>query len=225
MPNNAGYAVACNRGAALTTSPWLLFLNPDALIAPDTLAQLLQVAQSDPTIGLLGADVRAPDGSREAAARRRDPTLSRMLVTQLARVPGGSAFAADGIEQAPRDEPTSVVDAVSGALMLMPRAVFERIGGFDESFFLHAEDLELCRRVRAAGARVVVANNIPVTHAQGSSSRGRPFFVVWHKHRSLWRYFAKHDGVRVYTPRGVALMVLLGLRIVAQSTMRLIRPR
>lgn len=225
MGRNAGFAAACNRGAAISASPWLLFLNPDALVEPDTLTRLRDIAARDDSIGLLGADVRDADGRREAAARRRDPTLARIWATQVARATGRSAWAERGLELSVRDEPLSTVDACSGALMLMPRTVFQRIDGFDEGYFLHAEDLDLCRRVRDAGRRVVVANEVPVTHVQGTSSRARPFFVLWHKHRSLWRYFVKHEGLRLWTPRGMILWLLLAARVVALTGVRLLRRR
>lgn len=225
MGHNAGFAVACNRGAVQTGSPWLLFLNPDALVEADTLTRLRTIAGADAGIGLLGADVRDAGGAREAAARRRDPTLGRLIATQLGRLPGCRSLARHGLEQPARDEPLSTVDATSGALMLLPRALFARIGGFDEGYFLHAEDLDLCRRVRAAGARVVVANEVAITHLQGGSSRRRPLFVIWHKHRSLWRYFARHEGVRAWSPRGWFLAALLGVRLLLQWTGGLLRPR
>ena len=196
MGRNAGFAVACNRGAAISASPWLLFLNPDALVEPDTLTRLRDLAARDSDIGLIGADVRDPDGHPEAAARRRDPTLMRLWATQFARVSGSAGWAARGLEQPRRDEALSGVDACSGALMLMPRSVFQQIGGFDEEFFLHAEDLDLCRRARAAGALVACANDVRVLHVRGVSSRARPLFVEWHKHRGFWRYFGKFEAPR-----------------------------
>ena len=91
--------------------------------------------------------------------------------------------------------PTEVVDAeaVSGALMLLPRRVFDLLDGFDEGYFLHCEDLDLCRRVRDAGFRVVLAGHVHVLHGKGGSSRHRPVFVSWHKHRGMWRWFRKFD--------------------------------
>jgi GT2 family glycosyltransferase len=86
------------------------------------------------------------------------------------------------------------VEAVSGALMLLPRALFERVGGFDQGYRLHAEDLDLCRRVRDAGATVACANDVAVVHVRGASSRSRPLLVEWHKHRGLWRYYRKFDA-------------------------------
>ena len=80
--------------------------------------------------------------------------------------------------------------------MLLPRDLFVRIGGFDAGYRLHAEDLDLCRRVRQAGATVAIANDIEVLHVRGVSSRRRPLFVEWHKHRGLWRYFRKFDAAR-----------------------------
>ena len=225
MGRNAGFAVACNRGAAHGQSPWLAFVNPDALVAPDSLTRLQDLAESDDRIGLIGADVRDAQGVREAAARRRDPSLPGLLATQFARWPGGGRFASRSLERPVRDETLSTVDATSGALMMLPREVFHRIGGFDEGFFLHAEDLDLCRRVRAAGRSVVVANAVPVTHVQGMSSRSRPYFVIWHKHRSLWRYLAKHDGLRAWAPRGIAALALLSIRALAQAAAQLLRQR
>jgi GT2 family glycosyltransferase len=84
-------------------------------------------------------------------------------------------------------------EAVSGALMLLPKAVFDAVGGFDEGYFLHCEDLDLCRRVRDAGHAVLLAGGIRVVHARGGSSRRRPLFVSWHKHRGMWRWFRRFD--------------------------------
>jgi GT2 family glycosyltransferase len=124
------------------------------------------------------------DGVRDPAARRRDPEFAAMLQS-----PSASRLGIDMDAAALQS-----VDAVSGALMLMPRALFERIEGFDTGYRLHAEDLDLCRRVRQAGATVACANDVRVVHVRGVSSRARPVFVEWHKHRGLWRYFGKFEA-------------------------------
>jgi GT2 family glycosyltransferase len=89
-----------------------------------------------------------------------------------------------------------LVDAVSGALMLLPRALFARIGGFDGGYRLHAEDLDLCRRARAAGSTVAVAKDVRVFDVRGVSTRARQMFIELHKHRGLWRYFRKFEAPR-----------------------------
>lgn len=194
-PDNPGFAVACNQGAAELrergcAAPWLAFVNPDCLVEAETLARLRAHAHAAGGDVLVGADLVDEAGARDGAARRRDPDFGRMLAVAWR---GGGAARLDVPVAAPALQP---VDAVSGALMLLPHALFERVGGFDEGYRLHAEDLDLCRRVREAGATVAVANDVRVVHVRGVSSRARPVFVEWHKHRGLWRYFRKFEAPR-----------------------------
>lgn len=183
-PDNPGFAVACNQGAGDSHAPWLAFVNPDCLVEADSLARMHAHAHALDG-ALFGADLVDEAGCRDAAARRRDPDFAAML-----RDPSRARL---GIEPDPSN-PLQVVDAVSGALMLLPRALFARTGGFDEGYRLHAEDLDLCRCVRDAGAAVACANDVRVVHVRGVSSRSRPLFVEWHKHRGFWRYFGKFEA-------------------------------
>jgi hypothetical protein len=188
-PDNPGFSVACNQGARELDTPWLAFVNPDCLVEADTFTRMLAlVSPLSPT--LLGADLVDETGRRDPAARRRAPDFARMLHGVLRNPAGKSQLAVAIDDTAPLQE----VEAVSGALMLVPRALFQRIGGFDEGYRLHAEDLDLCRRVRDAGGSVAVANAVRVLHVRGVSSRSRPVFVEWHKHRGLWRYFSKFES-------------------------------
>jgi len=193
---NLGFGAGCNRGAASAHGDALLFLNPDCRIEGDTLSRLRAHMSADTRIGILGASIVGTHGESEPASRRRDPLLLRALMSLSGLARFESRWPALAGATLPARADTSTledVDAVSGALMLLPRAVFERIGGFDEGYFLHCEDLDLCRRVRDAGLRVVCANDVRVVHVKGTSSRSRPFFVARHKHRSMWRWFTKFD--------------------------------
>jgi len=191
---NLGFGTGCNRGAASARGDALLFLNPDCLIERDTIERLRSVLSADASIGVVGAIQIGANGRVDPASRRRDPLLRRALMSLsgLARFASRWSRLA-GVELPPSSAAVDRVDAVSGALMLLPRAVFARIGGFDESYFLHCEDLDLCRRVRDAGYAAVCANGVRVAHAKGGSSRHRPLFVAWHKHRGMWRWFGKFD--------------------------------
>ena len=191
---NLGFGAAVNRGAALAQGDALLVLNPDCLVAPDTVARL-RAELAQPRAGLVGAVVCAADGRPDRNALRRDPLLARALLTLRARALGrADATAPGGVHVAGPMPATCVpVEAVSGALMLLPKAVFEAVGGFDEGYFLHCEDLDLCRRVRDAGHAVLLAGGVRVLHAKGGSSRRRPLFVSWHKHRGMWRWFRRFD--------------------------------
>ena len=187
-PDNPGFAVGCNQGAKESTAPWLAFVNPDLMVEADTLSRLREHAEALGGNALLGVNLVDEKGVADEAARRRDPDFGAMLSSPLSASRLG--VTADG--QASMQN----VEAVSGALMLMPRSLFARLNGFDEGYRLHAEDLDLCRRARVAGATVAVANDIRVLHVRGVSSRARPVFVEWHKHRGLWRYFRKFEAAQ-----------------------------
>lgn len=212
-PDNPGFAVACNQGALDGSAPWLAFVNPDCLVEPDTLAKLRVHAEAQAP-ALLGADLVSEQGVRDAAARRHDPDFAAML-----RSPAAARL---GVEV---DDTSSIqhVDAVSGALMLLPRWLFARVEGFDQGYRLHAEDLDLCRRVRDVGANVLVANDVRVVHVRGVSSRSRPLFVEWHKHRGLWRYFGKFEARRRSGFMRAAVFTLIWVRFPFAAVRGLLR--
>ncbi len=186
QPDNPGFAVGCNRGAENTSAAFLLFVNPDVVLEAGSVNRLLAHQSAHDSIGILSADLRDAQGNRDGAARRLDLSVSRML----------RAFGARHALSIPVDTSASVqtVEACSGALMLVPRPVFDALGGWDEGYRLHVEDLDFCRRARAAGFGVAVANDVPALHLRGVSGRQRPLFVEWHKHLGLWRYWRKFEG-------------------------------
>jgi GT2 family glycosyltransferase len=201
--DNPGFAVACNQGARLARAPWLLFLNPDCFPGPDDLLQLLQIATAHPQVGILGAQLLEATGELQPASRRQDPTPERLL--QAIRL-GRAA-----VETAPVQAESALeyAEAVSGALMLVPRAAFEQVGGFDAGYRLHFEDLDLCRRMRAAGWRVGLAPHLRIVHLKGTSSRRRPLWVAIQKHRGLLRYFERFDAHRLRLPQRLMFRLLL----------------
>ncbi len=192
---NLGFGPAMNRVVALAAGEQLLLLNPDCLLGDGDVEALQHTLATEPRAGLVGAVVCDADGTPDPASRRRDPLLRRSLNT----LTGRAAREADDPRCAgipvPGPMPQGVEDeeAVSGALMLLPRTVFDALDGFDEGYFLHCEDLDLCRRVRDAGWRVLLDGRVRVLHAKGGSSRHRPIFVSRHKHRGMWRWFRKFD--------------------------------
>lgn len=213
-PDNPGFAVACNQGAAACDLPWLAFVNPDCLVERDTLHRLQEAAEDLGGAAIVGADQIDESGVPDAATRRRDPDFAAMLCDPSRAQLGVPA----------EDDALQRVDAISGALMVMPRALFDRLGGFDEGYRLHAEDLDLCRRARALGATVAIANDVRVVHVRGVSSRSRPVFVEWHKHRGFWRYFRKFEADhRTLAQRAAVFALIWGrfplatLRSVARS--------
>ncbi|HEX7368827.1 MAG TPA: glycosyltransferase family 2 protein [Rhodanobacteraceae bacterium] len=188
---NLGFGPAVNVGARQAHGDALLVLNPDCMLERDTLARLLDVLRMQRDTGVVGAVVCDADGTPDPASRRRDPLLRRSLNEMTGRAKDSRY---EGVD-VPGPMPGMPIDVenLSGALLLLPRAVFDRLQGFDEGYFLHCEDLDLCRRARDAGYTVVLAGNVRVRHAKGGSSAHRPLFVSYHKHRGMWRWFRKFD--------------------------------
>jgi len=208
---NLGFGPAVNVGARQAQGDALLVLNPDCMLEPDTLSRVLDVQRAHPDAGVIGVVVCDPDGTPDPASRRRDPLLRRSLNEMTGRVKR-DASRYEGVD-VPGPMPDDVIETenVSGALMLLPRAAFERLHGFDEGYFLHCEDLDLCRRARDAGYKVLLAGDVRVRHAKGGSSAHRPVFVSYHKHRGMWRWFRKFDPAA----RGPLTRVLVACGIAA----------
>ncbi|TAL88561.1 MAG: glycosyltransferase family 2 protein [Rhodanobacter sp.] len=184
---NLGFGPAVNLGAKQAHGHALLILNPDCLPSENDLKRLLALQASRPKAGLIGAVICDVGGRPDPASWRRDPLLRRSLNSMLGR--------AGEKVQVEQEIPSAVIEteAISGALMLLTREMFQRLGGFDEKYFLHCEDLDLCRRVRDRGYQVLLAGDVHVAHGKGGSSRHRPVFVSRHKHRGMWRWFRSHD--------------------------------
>lgn len=190
---NIGFGRAINQAARLATGARLLILNPDAEIQSDTIAELTRAATPLSGAWLIGGRVLHPDGQEQRGSRREELTLWSAAVTfsGLGKLEPLLPFLRsvhrerDPLPDAPR--PQAVV---SGAFMFTPRTTFWALGGFDEGYFLHVEDIDLCRRLRAAGGVVIHAPKAKIVH-KGSTSQVSIFFVEWHKAKGLIRYFRK----------------------------------
>lgn len=191
---NLGFARACNLLLAQARGDYLLVLNPDALIQPDTLESLIKVLQSHPDAGMAGCLIRNPDGSEQAGCRRLIPTPWRTLmrVLHLYRLfPRHTSFRDFVLTREPLPLGPISVEAISGAFMLARREVIERVGVFDDAYFMHCEDLDWCMRFRQTGWKILFVPSVEVVHYRGTCSKDRPIFVLWHKHKGMIRFYRK----------------------------------
>ncbi|PPG89171.1 glycosyl transferase [Rathayibacter sp. AY1F3] len=172
---NAGFSRAVNLGAAHATGRHLLLLNPDAQISAEVVGSLASLLDSDPTIGAVSPLLENEGEDVVIVAAGHAPTVRRMLLHQTGlsrlgrRFPsfeGHYLFAAD-LHGRPRD-----VDWVSGGCLMIPLAVWDRVGGLTDRWFMYAEDVEICLRLRAEGLRVVLDPRLHALHAMGGSSSG-----------------------------------------------------
>jgi GT2 family glycosyltransferase len=195
---NLGFAAANNRVLSLASAPYVLFLNPDCIVAPRALAEMLRFMDATPCAGMSGCVIRNPDGSEQRASRRRIPDPWSALL-QLFRLhslwpaqKGGTATAT-GLPLPP--DPTEV-EAISGSLMLVRREALNAVGPLDEGYFLHCEDLDWFVRFRELGWRIYLVPGAEAIHHQGTCSRTSPIRVEWHKHRGMARFYAKFQARR-----------------------------
>ncbi|WP_356641630.1 glycosyltransferase family 2 protein [Pseudomonas brassicacearum] len=210
---NLGFAVACNQGARLSAAPNLFFLNPDTVLAADAMDRLLLALRSSPEIGMAGGFLCNPDGSEQAGGRRVFPTPRRafMRAFGLARLSAlfPSLLSDFLLHKEPLPSTPIVVEAISGACMLVKREAIESVGLWDEDYFLHCEDLDWCMRFHQAGWRVLFVPDARVMHVFGGCSRQRPYFVEWHKHLGMLRFYRKF--FRRKYPAALWVSVVIGV--------------
>ncbi|MGA9659647.1 MAG: glycosyltransferase family 2 protein [Asticcacaulis sp.] len=189
---NIGFAKAANLGAHLANQPWLIFLNPDALLQPDCIKSLIQTARGQPSPCIIGSRLLNPDMTEQRGARRGEvtPMTTLMALTRLSKwVPNLKKFEIHYEDNNLPDMPQSV-PTVSGACFAVSTRDFTKLKGFDANFFLHVEDVDLCWRAREMGGIVLFHPQAEVIH-EGHTSRVEPIFVEWNKGRGLVYFFNK----------------------------------
>ncbi|MHB8741980.1 MAG: glycosyltransferase family 2 protein [Sulfuricaulis sp.] len=205
---NLGFSRANNLLFAQARGDYLLVLNPDALISSDTLERMVKVLQSNPDAGIAGCLIRNPDGSEQAGCRRLIPTpwRSLMRVLHLNRLfPRNPRFRDFVLTRDRLPTEPIPVEAISGSFMLVRREIIERVGVFDDAYFMHCEDLDWCMRVRQKGWQILFVPSVEVVHYRGTCSKARPIFVLWHKHKGMIRFY--HKFFRHQYPRPLMLLV------------------
>ncbi len=214
-PLNRGFAAACNTGAAESTADFLLFLNPDVELERDSLAGAAAFMERNPDVAVSTIRLCDPAGPTQRCCARL-PTPGRMIAQSIGLdrlLPRlcKPHFLVDWDHADTRDVPQ-----VMGAFLLVRRHVFERLGGFDERFFLYYEDVDFCCRVAQAGGRLVHNASVSARHLGGGTTRSikarRQFLAA----RSRIQYAAKHFG-----RPGAAAAILAGMAL--EPAARLIR--
>lgn len=220
---NLGYARAANRGAAETAAPWLLVANPDTLLAPGSLARLVATAEADPRIACIGPRLRNLDGSDYPTGRRFPSLLVGGLHALLGPVwPDNPATRRYHLTDLDRTRPARV-DWVSGACMLLRRSAFDAVGGFDGSYFMYFEDMDLCLRLARAGWKIVLEPRAIVEHVVGGSTRSAPYRKVLDHHRSTLRFYRRRyarDPRLVLLPLVAAALLVRGAASIARTALQ-----
>ncbi len=211
---NLGYGAAANRGIAVSDLELVLVSNPDVAVHEGALAALVEVLGADPVLAIAGPRILESDGARYPSARRFPSLLDAVghaLLGDL--VPHNRFTRRYRMADLSSDEVTEV-DWVSGACFLARRRALEELGGFDEAYFMYAEDTDLCWRARRAGWGVVYVPDAVVTHVQGISTARHPYRMLVAHHRSVFRFAARTEsGWRRLALPGMAVFLTLRLGV------------
>jgi N-acetylglucosaminyl-diphospho-decaprenol L-rhamnosyltransferase len=215
---NLGYGSAANLGAAGTTQDWLVVANPDVVWSPGSLDALLDAAERWPRGGSFGPAIRTPDGRLYPSARAF-PSLGRGIGHALC----GWWWPGNPWTRSYRAEAGKPVEGpagwLSGSCLLLRRTAFEEIGGFDPSYFMYAEDMDLGRRLADAGWANVYVPSAVVTHVGGHATSRVASAMVAEHHRALYRYLSRQYAgpryalLRPLLAAGLLLRYLLARRV------------
>jgi GT2 family glycosyltransferase len=195
LEENPGYGSALNEGVRLTSGDYLLLMNADAWPAPGAVEELAAFAETHPTAGVVGPRLLNSDGSLQPSVRGF-PTLWRLATeyfflrwlaprSRLLNAFYGAGFAHDAVHDA---------EFLVGAALLVRRTAFEEVGGFDPSFFMFNEEVDLCYRLHRRGWRVVFFPGAEFVHMGGASTRLDWSRMYREQLRSHIRFLEKHYG-------------------------------
>ncbi|HBK92460.1 MAG TPA: glycosyltransferase family 2 protein [Parvularcula sp.] len=227
---NIGFASACNLGARAASGDILLFINPDAIMPPGGAMRLASDGARLQGPWLIGAKIIDPDGGEQRGSRRATLTPWRAFVeaTKLyALAPRHPYFRRFNLHGDPCPKEVTPIPVISGACFCLKRADYFAIGGMDEQYFLHVEDVDFCLRFAKAGGAVYFDPHVPVLHFK-SSSEVDPIIVDLRKTISMRRYFRAHFLDPYPAPflwvLGFLLWVQFGLKTAAALIGRALRP-
>jgi len=218
---NRGYPAANNQGLRLLgferdgpddAPRYALALNPDTVVPPGALHEMVAYMDADPRIGAAGPKLVLLDGSLDLACRRSFPTpeISFYRMVGLSKLfPRSRRFGRYNLTYLDPDVETEV-DSVVGAFMIVRREAIQRVGLFDETFFMYGEDLDWAYRIKQAGWTVMYNPRVTVTHVKRAASRQsrraqREFY------RAMLIFYRKH--YRATTPWWLHVLVLTGLAL------------
>jgi len=222
---NLGFARGNNAGIRCARGKYVLILNPDTIIHDRALEKLVAFADTRPDSGGFGCRVLNADGSFQHPARPLPTTLGVLISALNLRWLGrlSNLFESDlYYGWSGRTERT--IGFQSGCCLMVRRDVLEQLHGFDERFFYHFEETDLCYRIWKAGWKVMFYPGAEITHLGGQSVGRFPVRFALETFRSRYRYFYKHFGRNGVIRVRWASLLYLCVRHIGYSLWRPLRP-
>jgi hypothetical protein len=208
---NVGFTKAVNQGIKIAGGEYIFILNPDTQLTEGSVERLMKTISSDNTIGLVAPQLRFPVGSIQYSCRRF-PTFWNVLTEMigLSRIFHRSIFF-NGWKMGYFDHETQRdVDQPAGAALMVKKDLLDGLGGLDERFPMFFSDVDLCKRIKDMGKRIVFCPDAVIIHRGGSTVLGRRPALIASSHLSLIRYFLKHYlGIMDVIPNLLITFLLL----------------
>jgi N-acetylglucosaminyl-diphospho-decaprenol L-rhamnosyltransferase len=220
---NLGYGAGANRGVAASgSSDLVLVCNADVRVHPGAVARLVGALDAHPEWALVGPRIVDPTGAVYPSVRRFPSMTDAAGHALLALVWPGNRFSRRYRPAGAGGDERRAVDWVSGACFCARRSALEELGGFDEAYFMFAEDMDLCWRAHESGWGVGVEPAAAVTHVEGVSRRRHPYRMLVAHHRSALRFASRRArGVeRLALPLAAAVLGTRLLLAVAHEALR-----
>ncbi len=203
---NVGYSKANNQGIMFSRGRYTLFLNPDTILPRDALRLSIDYMEQNRLVGAMSLKLVDADGSFQAACRRSFPTPSTAFyrMTGLSSLfPRSKRFGKYNLTFLDEDE-TMAVDAICGAYMMVRHEILQHTGGFDESFFMYGEDIDLCWRIRKAGYEIIYHPIAEIIHFKGESSKKNRFRSALNFYNSMFIFSKKYFSEKMtFMPRSI----------------------
>lgn len=219
---NVGFGKTVNVGLRASSGEYILVLNNDTWMHAGALDALIGYLDAHGDVGIVGPKVLSGDGSLQQQCRRKIPTPTAALLyfSGVARMFPNNPKVAGYLMTAAAEDETLEVDSVSGACLLVRRAVVEAIHGFDPEYYLYGEDMDFCWRTKLAGWKVVYFPGAVITHFGGQGGTGKKkMYATIEWHRAMWIFYRKHRaptaGVaeRALVYSGIALKTALAVAV------------
>jgi len=222
---NLGFAKAVNIGINEARGQYLFILNQDIFITQECTGILLKRLKAEQGLGLIGPKFVDLDGVLEHSARAlptfRHVIYDALLLSRL--FPRHREFSSWRMGWF-NHETELYVEQPLGSAMLVPREVIEKVGLLDEQFPIFFNDVDFCRRLKAAGYKALYCPSAVVEHHHGASTSLRPFAMLFESHQSMYRYLAKYAAWYEY-PILWLCGVLLLFGLIPRSIAALFRPK
>ena len=198
--HNDGFTRGVNQATSLATGEYLFYLNPDVQLSPDCTRLLINELESDSQLAAAAPQLLNQDGSVQTSVRNF-PTFATLIYEHfgLARLfPRSHSFGRWKNRYFDHQSRTFVAQPMASAF-LVRHDILDRIGAWDERFFIFFSDVDICRRIYDAGCRIMFAPNAKAHHGLGGSTRKEGSWLIYDSHRGFYRYLVKHElrGFRI----------------------------